>query len=40
MPVSLDVDSGVRVREVVDAVHGVEDRLLALPFHYHQWTWK
>lgn len=40
VPSSLQVDSSVAVCSLVDAVHGLEDRLLALPFHYHDWSWK
>ncbi|CAI5990648.1 unnamed protein product, partial [Closterium sp. NIES-65] len=38
--VVVEAERGVAVRDLVAAVHGVEERLLALPFRSHSWMWR
>ncbi|GJP46102.1 hypothetical protein CLOM_g5429 [Closterium sp. NIES-68] len=38
--VVVETERRVAVRELVTAVHGVEERLLALPFRSHSWMWR
>ncbi|CAI5510706.1 unnamed protein product [Closterium sp. Naga37s-1] len=38
--VVVEAERGVAVRDLVAAVHGVENRLLALPFRSHSWMWR
>ncbi|CAI5476656.1 unnamed protein product [Closterium sp. Yama58-4] len=38
--VVVEAERAVAVRDLVAAVHGVEERLLALPFRSHSWMWR
>lgn len=40
VPLQIEIAEGVRLKEILESVHSIEDRLLALPFKSHSWEWR